>query len=102
MNKQIPEFLKPYFWDVQFENLDIKSDKQYIISRLYSQGNLRAIKWLKKTYTFNDIQEVAKHSRKLTPLSANYLRQKCNLKKSDMAYYINAERVNFEFGRTKI
>ena len=85
--EKIPEFLKPYFWDVEFEKLDIKKDKLYIVSRLYSQGNIKAVRWVENVYSPDDIREVAIRSRNLTPLCANYLRQQHNLKKEDMAYY---------------
>ena len=31
----MPEELRKYFWDTQFEKLDLKKNKIYIISRLY-------------------------------------------------------------------
>ena len=45
------------------------------------------------------IKEVAKKSRNLNPLVANYLRQQCNLKKEEMIYYKTTKALNYEFGR---
>ena len=42
----MPEELKKYFWDTQFELLDKEKNKRYIISRLYCYGDLKAIKWV--------------------------------------------------------
>lgn len=95
----MPNEFKKYFWDVNFKELDIEKNKQYIISRLYSYGNLKAIKWIKETYTSKDIKNVAKNSRNLKPLVANYLRQQYNLKKEDMAYYRTIEAINYEYWR---
>lgn len=95
----MPVEFKPYFWDVNFDELDIKKHKQYIISRLYCYGDLKAIKWLKSTYTSEEIKNVAKHSRNLKPIVANYLRQQFNLKKEEMAYYIATNSMNYEFWR---
>ena len=95
----MPTELKKYFWDTEFEKLDLEKNKRYIISRLYCYGDLKAIKWIKHTYTNNDIKEVAKKSRNLNPLVANYLRQQFNLKKEEMMYYKMTKALNYEFGR---
>lgn len=95
----MPEELKKYFWDTQFEKLDLNKNKIYIISRLYCYGNLEAIKWVRDTYNIEDIKKVAINSRNLNPLVANYLRQKLNLKKEEMAYYRAIQNINFEYWR---
>lgn len=95
----MPEELRKYFWDTQFEKLDLKKNKIYIISRLYCYGNLKAIKWVNNVYSKEDIKEVAIKSRNLKPLVANYLRQKFNLKKEDMAYYKAIQKINFDYWR---
>ena len=95
----MPTELKKYFWDTEFEKLDLEKNKRYIISRLYCYGDMKAIKWIKHTYTNKDIKEVAKKSRNLNPLVANYLRQQFNLKKEEMMYYKMTKALNYEFGR---
>lgn len=93
----MPEELKEYFWDTQFEKLDLRKNKIYIISRIYCYGNLKAIKWLNTVYSKEDIKETAIKSRNLKPLVANYLRQKYNLKKEEMAYYKAIQNINFDY-----
>ena len=66
----MPIELKKYFWDTEYEKLDIKKNMKYIISRLFCEGNLESIKWLKSTYTEEQIIETAKTSRRLTPITA--------------------------------
>lgn len=95
----MPIEFKKYFWDVNFEDLDINKHKQYIISRLYCYGDLKAIRWVKDTYTFEEIREVAKNSRNLKPVVANYLRQQYKLEKEEMAYYRATEAINYEYWR---
>ena len=75
------------------------ANKRYIIARLYCYGDLRAIKWIKETYSKEDIKEVAIKSRDLKPLAANYLRQQFDLKKEEMAYYKTVQGMNYEFWR---
>ena len=95
----MPIELKKYFWDTQFEKLDLQKNKKYIISRIYCYGDLKAIRWIKSTYTLEDIKETAIKSRDLKPLVANYLRQQFNLKKEEMAYYRGIESMNYEYWR---
>ncbi len=95
----MPIEFKKYFWDVEFEKLDLEKNKRYIISRLYCYGDLKAIRWIKQTYLKADIEEVAKKSRNLTPLVANYLKQQFHLKKEQMMYYKTRKALNYEFGR---
>lgn len=95
----MPIEFKKYFWDVEFEKLDLEKNKRYIISRLYCYGDLKAIRWIKQAYTKKDIEEVAKKSRNLTPLVANYLQQQFHLKKEQMMYYKTRKALNYEFGR---
>lgn len=97
----MPEELRKYFWDTQFEKLDIKENKRYIISRIYCYGDLKAIKWIKDNYTREDIKDVALNSRNLKPLVANYLRQQFNLAKEQMAYYRWTTAMNYEYWRVK-
>ena len=95
----MPEELKKYFWDTQFEKLDIRKNMRYIISRLYCYGDLKAIKWLKSVYSDENKKEVAIKSRDLKPLVANYLRQQFDLKKEEMAYYRATQGMNYEYWR---
>ena len=93
----MPNELKKYFWDTEFKKLDIKKNMKYIISRLYCYGDMNEIKWLKSVYSEEDIKDVAKSSRNLKPLVANYLRQQFNLKKEEMANYRATTAMNYEY-----
>ena len=94
----MPEELRKYFYEKTLEKLDIKKNMKYIISRLFCEGNWESIKWLKNTYTKAEIIETAKTSRRLTPITANFLKNVYNLKKEEMQYYINNENMNYTFG----
>ena len=97
----IPEEFKKYFWDTEFEKLDKEKNKRYIISRLYCYGDLKVLKWIKQNYTNQDIEDVARNSRNLKPIVANYLRQQFNLAKEEMAYYKWANSMNYEYWRIR-
>ena len=96
---EMPIELKEYFWDTEFEKLDKNKNKRYFISRLYCYGDLKAIKWIKENYSSKDIEDVARNSRNLKPIVANYLRQQFNLEKEDMAYYKWINAMNYEYWR---
>lgn len=66
----MPNELKEYFWDTEFEKLDKNKNKRYIISKLYCYGDLKAIKWIKNNYT-----------------------------KEEMAYYKWTSSMNYEYWR---
>ncbi len=95
----VPVEFEKYFWDTKFEELDKEKNKRYIISRLYCYGDLNEIKWIKQNYRLEDIEDVARNSRNLNPIVANYLRQKFNLKKEQMAYYKWSILMNYEYWR---
>jgi len=42
--KTLPEFLKKYFWDVDFSKLDKEAYSQFIIERILEYGDQKAIK----------------------------------------------------------
>ena len=96
-NNYMPIELKKYFWNTNFEKLNKEKNKRYIISRLYCYGNLRVIKWIRDNYTNKDIEDVARNSRNLKPLVANYLMQQFNLHKEEMAYYRWVNSMNYEY-----
>ena len=50
-SKNLPKFLKPYFWSVNFSDLSFSNDKDYIIHQVLSFGDLKAIKWLFRAYS---------------------------------------------------
>lgn len=93
----MPEELKKYFWNTDFEKLNIQKNKSYIKSRLYCYGDLKAIRWVNNIYSREDIKNVAINRRDLKPIVANYLRQQFNLKKEEMAYYKTASAMNYEY-----
>lgn len=84
---KLSENLKPFFWDRDFKTLDIQKDKKYIISRLLDQGGFNGYKFIKNAYTYEEIKEVAKTSRNISPKTASFLLNCYNLKKEEMSFY---------------
>ena len=62
---KLPSWLKDYFWDVKFEELD-KDEHWYLITkRVLDRGNTQAVKWVVQEYGLNKIKEVLLSSRDL-------------------------------------
>jgi len=70
--KKLPKFLKQYFWDVDFEKLDLNKRRQYILGRILEHGNQQAVAWMKKNFSRDEVADVLFHFRSVSPKSANF------------------------------
>ena len=67
-----PVFLKQYFWDIDFDKLDLKTHYQDILVRILEYGDEKAIDWMKRNFTKDDVANVLFHLRGVSPKSANF------------------------------
>lgn len=76
MNKSqktpVPEFLKPYFWDVRFEDLDFEKFRTFVLKRVLDRGSTQAIRWIRQNYTDQEIEKLLLTSRDISPKTANF------------------------------
>ena len=70
--KKLPKFLKKYFWDVDFDKIDIKIQTRDILSRLLEYGDEKAVGWMKNNFTKRQISDILLHYRLVSPTSANF------------------------------
>ncbi|MDA2935748.1 hypothetical protein MYX06_00805 [Patescibacteria group bacterium AH-259-L05] len=72
----LPKFLQTCLWSYDISQMDPydPDDKELIIQQVLNRGNIRAVKWLFKTYKKQDIVEVVKNPRRgmWFPKSLNY------------------------------
>ena len=68
----LPEFLRPYFWDVRFEDLDMQQNPKFILKRIIDRGNTQAFFWAIKRFSLNDIRDLVITSRDLSRKTANF------------------------------
>ncbi len=61
-----PKSFKQYFWDVDFEKLDVKKNYFLIIKRVLDRGKTDDIKWLLKNYGKKKIEEVLMGSKDIS------------------------------------
>ncbi|HEY4717739.1 MAG TPA: hypothetical protein VIH42_08685 [Thermoguttaceae bacterium] len=55
---ELPERLKPYFPSYELSDLDSRSDKRLIITKILNFGDTKAISWLFATYEAPEIIDV--------------------------------------------
>ena len=64
-NKQkIPGFIAPCLWSYNIKELNLKADKELIITQVLNYGDEKRIKWLYSVYTEKDIREIVRHPRR--------------------------------------
>lgn len=78
-----PPFLKPFFWDVDYEHLHPKDRPRYVIARLLDIGDEKAVKWL-KNFSEGEIKEVVRTTRALSKKSANFWRLFFDLREDEV------------------
>ncbi len=70
--KKLPSFLKQYFWDVDFNKIDSEKSRTFILKRLLDRGDDKALKWLLKHYTKDDIRQLLLTTEDLSRKTANF------------------------------
>ena len=68
----IPQHLYPYFWDIDIGSFDPHASAEYTIERILELGDSKAVAWLQKEFSEEQIKGVIRTNRRLTPKSANY------------------------------
>ena len=79
MKEKLPEFLRPYFWDVDFEKLDQLTAANFILKRIIDRGGTRAWKWAQERYSLEQIKEMVTHTRDISRKSARFWSMILNL-----------------------
>lgn len=57
---KIPSKMKWLFWSYDTKSLDLRSDKDYIITQVLNYGTWEDLKWLYRTYSEKDIKATLK------------------------------------------
>jgi len=83
MNK-VPSFITPLLWDVKISNINLETDKIFIIERVLEYGDLNAFNFILKTYDRPTIINTLKTSKKISTKSGNFYALVLNVKKEDL------------------
>ncbi len=68
----LPSTFKSYFWDVKFDDLDLKKNPEFILKRIIDRGNTQALRWAQNYFSQNDIKKLILSSRDLSRKTANF------------------------------
>ncbi len=83
--KTLPQFLKKYFWDVDFNKLDKEIYASFIIERILEEGDEKAARWMRDNFDLEQIKNVLYNSKNLSLKSANYWQLIFNLKRENIS-----------------
>jgi len=67
-----PQSLKRYFWDVDFEKLDILKQRPFIATRIFESGDVDAVRWLFQYVPRRELEDTLSRSRGISPKSAHF------------------------------
>lgn len=82
--KKLPQFLKRYFWDVDFIDLNKEEYSQFIIERILEYGDEKAVKWMRDNFTEEKIKTVVCKSKNISKKSANFWQILFNIKRNNI------------------
>ena len=68
----IPKHLHSLFWDTNVDNFDPTAHPRYTIERMLERGEDEDVAWLLRTFTPEQIQDVLRTDRRLSPRSATF------------------------------
>ena len=72
MEQAIPAEIRPLFWDVDVDRLDLAQNGDFVISRILEWTTPAALDWLESRYSRKQILEVNRLSRKVSQRSRNF------------------------------
>ena len=87
--EQLPSFLRPYFWEVDFTMIQLPKHETYVIERVLEYGNDQAIGWLKKIFTPETIAHVVRRSGCLSRNTANFWALILDIPKEEIRCFSN-------------
>lgn len=79
-NNKTPQYLKTYFWDTKLNDINLKTHSPFVIERILEWGDKKSIHWLLDTYGPRDIKSTVIKSRNISPKTANFWRNKFDIK----------------------
>lgn len=97
----LPSFLRRYFWDTDFAQVDPEANAPAIIGRILEQGDPEAVAWLKQHYTRSQLADVLYRYRFVSPKSANYWAVVLNLSREKILclqkHYLETQRRHWPY-----
>ena len=68
----LPAYLRPYFWDVSFEKIDLAKSRVFVLKRILEYGDKKAITWMWRHFKKSELRDALSSYRGYSKKSANY------------------------------
>jgi hypothetical protein len=79
-----PSDVERLFWDVDPHSVDLRGHADYVIERVMTRGNLDAMRWLRATYTAEELADfLQRRGHALAPRDCAYWRLVTDLAPDD-------------------
>jgi len=72
MAGQLPKKFKTLFWDFDYQKVDLKKHRRFIIERLLERGRMEHVIWIYENYDREFIQTVINSSSNLSSKTRNF------------------------------
>ena len=82
--KKLPKFLEKYFWDVEFEKINFRNRKVYILKRILEYGDEKAVAWMRRNFKKIEMKNALCNFRGYSLKTANFWAFLLNIKKEDV------------------
>ncbi|MGB3479657.1 MAG: hypothetical protein WBB67_10905 [bacterium] len=82
--KKLPKFLKKYFWDVEFKEIDLLKRRVYVLKRILEYGDEQAVAWMWKNFKKPEIRNLLTNYRGYSLKSANFWAFLLDIPKEDV------------------
>lgn len=69
---KLPEFLRSYFWDVDFDSMRAGDSPMFVVKRVIDRGDSQALKWMHQHYSTDIIGKLLRESRDLSAKTATF------------------------------
>lgn len=92
----LPDFLKPFFWDVDFYTLDWQSDQNFIARRILQSGSWMAVSWLRSAWGDQELRSwlEAHQGSRLAPRQLRFWELVLDLPAQEVEQWIEGARNN--------
>ncbi len=70
--ERLPDFLRKYFWDVEFEKIEPANSKAFVLRRILNYGDEEAVAWMYKNFHPSEVRQCLSDFRGYSQKSANY------------------------------
>ena len=83
------DLLKPIFWDIDIDKLDVMKFKRYTIERIMQYGIIEHVSWMLKNFENEDIKETIRTSRLIDERTANFWTIYYNVNRNEILCFTN-------------